>query len=56
MANPVERTAITSLWSPKIESAWHASERADDMEHRRGQFAGDLVHVGDHQKQALGTP
>ena len=25
-----------------------------DMEDRRGQFAGDLVHVGDHQKKTLG--
>ena len=24
-----------------------------DVEHRRGQLAGDLVHVGDHQQQAL---
>jgi hypothetical protein len=29
MAKPVERVAITSEWSPKIESAWAASERAD---------------------------
>ena len=25
-----------------------------DMHDRRRQFAGDLVHVGDHQQQALG--
>ena len=25
-----------------------------NMEDRAGQFAGDLVHVGDHQQQALG--
>ena len=25
-----------------------------DMEHRRGQLAGDLEHVGQHQQQALG--
>jgi hypothetical protein len=25
-----------------------------DVEHRRGQLTGDLVHVGDHQQQALG--
>ena len=24
-----------------------------DVEHRAGEFAGDLVHVGDHQQQAL---
>ena len=24
-----------------------------DVEHHRGQLAGDLVHVGDHQQQAL---
>jgi hypothetical protein len=28
MAQPVERAAITSLWSPKIESAWVAIVRA----------------------------
>ena len=28
MAKPVARAAITSLWSPKIESACAASERA----------------------------
>ena len=28
MAQPVERAAITSLWSPKIESAWVARARA----------------------------
>ena len=27
-ANPVPRAAITSLWSPKIESAWVATARA----------------------------
>ena len=27
MATPVARTAITSWWSPKIESAWVESER-----------------------------
>ena len=28
MPNPVARVAMTSLWSPKIESAWMASDRA----------------------------
>ncbi len=28
IAHPVERAAITSLWSPKIDSACAASERA----------------------------
>ncbi len=28
MAQPVGRAAITSLWSPKIESAWVATVRA----------------------------
>ena len=28
MPTPVDRAAITSLWSPKIESACAASERA----------------------------
>ena len=26
---------------------------SSDMDHRRSQLAGDLVHVGDHQQQAL---
>jgi hypothetical protein len=29
MAKPVWRQAITSEWSPKIDSAWVASERAE---------------------------
>ena len=29
MANPVWRTAMTSEWSPKMDSAWQASERAE---------------------------
>ena len=29
MAQPVERVDITSEWSPKIDSAWQARERAD---------------------------
>ena len=29
MAQPVERAAMTSLWSPKIESAWVATVRAE---------------------------
>ncbi len=28
MAKPVARAAITSLWSPKMDSAWVARERA----------------------------
>ena len=28
MAQPVDRAAITSLWSPKIDSAWVAMARA----------------------------
>jgi hypothetical protein len=28
MAKPVWRAAITSLWSPKIDSAWVARARA----------------------------
>ncbi len=53
MAKPVERAAITSLWSPKMESACAASGAGRDVEDRAGQFARDLVHVGDHQQQAL---
>ena len=53
MAKPVERTAITSLWSPKMESAWVATARGRTWNDRRGQLARDLEHVGDHQQQAL---
>jgi hypothetical protein len=45
--------AITSEWSPKIDSAWVASVRAATCMHERRQLAGDLVHVRDHQQQAL---
>ena len=52
-AKPVLRAAITSLWSPKIDSACVATVRAETWNTRRGQLAGDLEHVGDHQQQAL---
>ena len=53
MAQPVERQAITSEWSPKMESACVARVRAVTCMRGRGQLAGDLEHVGDHQQQAL---
>ena len=40
------------LWSPKIDSAWEASARAATGNRWR-QFAGDLVHVRDHQQKPL---
>ena len=52
-AKPVPRAAITSLWSPKIESAWVATRARGDVEDRRRQLAGDLEHVREHQQQAL---
>ena len=54
MAKPVWRQAITSEWSPKMFRAWAATVRADTWKTRGQQLAGDLVHVGDHQQQALG--
>ena len=48
------RIAITSEWSPKIDSAWVAIERAATWKTVAGQLAGDLEHVGQHQQQALG--
>ena len=54
IAQPVERQAITSLWSPKIERAWVAMVRAVTWKTVGGEFPGDLEHVGDHQQQALG--
>ena len=53
MAKPVCRQAITSEWSPKIERAWVASVRAATCMQNGRQLARDLVHVGDHQQQAL---
>ena len=53
IAKPVCRQAITSEWSPKIDSACVASVRAATCMHERRQLARDLVHVGDHQQQAL---
>ena len=52
-AKPVWRTAITSEWSPKIDSPCAASDARGHVQHRRGQLTGDLVHVRDHQQQAL---
>ena len=52
MAKPVGRAAITSEWSPKMESAWVATVRAA-MWNTVGVSPGDLVHVGEHQEQTL---
>ena len=52
-AKPVARAAITSLWSPKIERACVGERARGDVEDRGGQLARDLVHVRDHQQQAL---
>ena len=52
-AKPVVRVAITSEWSPKIDSACVASARAATWKTVGGQLAGDLEHVGHHQQQAL---
>ena len=49
MAKPVARVAMTSEWSPKMDSAWAARERAATW-----MATGDLVHIGDHQQQSLG--
>ena len=54
MAKPVWRQAMTSEWSPKMFSAWVATVRADTWNTAGQLLAGDLVHVGDHQQQALG--
>ena len=53
MAKPVWRQAMTSAWSPKIDRAWAGQRAGGDVENAGEQFAGDLVHVGDHQQQAL---
>ena len=52
MAKPVGRAAITSEWSPKMESAG-GDGAGGYVEHRRSQLPGDLVHVGEHQEQTL---
>ena len=54
IAKPVWRQAMTSEWSPKMFSAWVATVRADTWKTVGQLLAGDLVHVGDHQQQALG--
>jgi hypothetical protein len=52
-AKPVCRQAITSEWSPKIESACVAIVRAATWMHERRELARDLVEVRHHQQQAL---
>ncbi len=52
-AKPVARTAITSWWSPKIDSPCAASARAATWKTVGVSSPGDLVHVGNHQQQAL---
>ena len=67
MAKPVWRQAITSEWSKAgLAAGHHVGVVAEDvqglgghgtgghMEDAGQQLAGDLVHVGDHQQQALG--
>ena len=54
MAKPVWRQAMTSEWSPKMESACVATVRALTWNTARQLLGGDLVHVGDHEQQALG--
>jgi hypothetical protein len=51
IANPVDRIAITSLWSPKMDRAWVARARRDVKDDGR-QFARDLEHVRNHQQEA----
>ena len=53
IAQPVVRACITSLWSPKIDSACVATVRAATWITAGRQLAGDLEHVRDHQQQAL---
>ena len=53
IAQPVERIAMTSLWSPKIERAWVATVRAATWITAERQLAGDLEHVRHHEQQAL---
>ena len=53
MAKPVVRAAITSLWSPKIDSGVRRHGPGGDVDHRRRELAGELEHVGQHQEKAL---
>ncbi len=52
-AKPVPRVAITSEWSPKMDEGVGSDRAGGNVKDRRRQFAGDLVHVGDHQQQSL---
>lgn len=51
-ANPLWRAAITSEWSPKIDSAG-GDASCRHVQAERGQLSGDLVQVGEHQQQTL---
>ena len=53
IANPVGRTAITSLWSPKIDKRVRRHRARRHVKDRRRQLARNLVHVWDHQQQTL---
>ena len=53
MAKPVWRQAITSAWSPKMRQRVRGQRAGAYVEHAGQQFAGDLVHIGDHQQKAL---
>ena len=53
IANPVDRAAITSLWSPKIDKRVRRDGAGGDVDHGGRELAGDLEHVRQHQQQAL---
>ena len=42
-----------SEWSPKMDSAWLASARAETVDDAGQQLTSDFIHVGDHQQKAL---
>ena len=53
IAQPVDRTAMTSEWSPKIDSACVATARAATCSTVGVSSPADLEHRGDHEQQAL---
>ena len=53
MAQPVVRQNMTSLWSPKIESAWVAMVRAETWNAVGVSSPAILFMFGNHQQQTL---
>ena len=53
IAKPVERHGHGIRVVAKDRQRLRGDRARGNMNHRRGEFARDLVHIGDHQQQAL---